>query len=65
MLSNLKPKGRAVFIFQPNYEKLGQMRPWLWEFVAWAGEGMEPGPRRVWWSINTLPTRANVSHRRA
>jgi len=26
----LKPKGSAVFILQPNYEKIGKMRIWLW-----------------------------------
>ena len=43
----LKPKGSAVFILQPNYEKLGQMRLWLWEFLALGGEGMELDPGRV------------------
>ena len=33
----LKPKGSAVFVLQPNYESLGKMRLWLWEFVVWAG----------------------------
>jgi site-specific DNA-methyltransferase (cytosine-N4-specific) len=32
----LKDDGSAVFILQPNSEKVGQMRPWLWEFIAWA-----------------------------
>jgi hypothetical protein len=31
----LKPKGSAVFILQPNSERVGRMRPWLWEFMAW------------------------------
>ena len=43
----LKPKGSAVFIFQPNYEKIGKMRLWLWEFMAWAGRRVELDPRRV------------------
>jgi hypothetical protein len=44
----LKPKGSAVFILQPNYEAVGRMRLWLWEFVlsvsvrsVLAGEGDE------------------------
>jgi len=31
----LKPTGSAVFILQPNSEKVGKMRGWLWEFMAW------------------------------
>jgi DNA modification methylase len=27
----LKPRGSAVFILQPNSERVGRMRPWLWE----------------------------------
>ena len=27
----LKPTGSAVFILQPNYDKVGKMRLWLWE----------------------------------
>jgi hypothetical protein len=33
----LKPKGSAVFILGLNSEKVGKMRLWLWDFVAWAG----------------------------
>ena len=29
----LKPKGSAVFVIQPNYETLGHMRLWAWDFV--------------------------------
>ncbi len=43
----LKPKGSAVFIFQPNYEKIGHMRPWPVGVCCLGGEGMEPCSRRV------------------
>lgn len=31
----LKSSGSAVFILQPNSVRVGQMRGWLWEFIAW------------------------------
>ena len=31
----LKPTGSAVFVLQPNSERVGRMRPWLWESMAW------------------------------
>lgn len=34
----LKPTGSAIFILQPNYKKVGQMRLWLWEFLLWAAK---------------------------
>jgi site-specific DNA-methyltransferase (cytosine-N4-specific) len=32
----LKDDGSAAFLLQPNSAKVGQMRPWLWEFIVWA-----------------------------
>ncbi len=55
----LKPKGSAVFILQPNFERIGRMRLWLWDFVAWAGrafDGWGLVQDVYWWSTNTLPT---------
>ena len=35
----LRPlKGSAVFILQPNYEKIGKTRLWLWEFLLKAAK---------------------------
>ena len=51
----LKPKGSAVFVFQPNYEKIGHMRPWPWEFVAWAAKEWNLVQDVYWWSIDALP----------
>ncbi len=33
----LKPSGSAVFILQPNYEQVGQMRLWLVKMCVWLG----------------------------
>ena len=43
----LKPNGSALFILQPNAEKMGKMRLWLWRFVVWAGEN---------WNLVKTPT---------
>jgi DNA modification methylase len=52
----LKPTGSAVFILQPNSERVGRMRPWLWEFMAkWTRDwGMVQDA--WWWNINSPPT---------
>jgi DNA modification methylase len=52
----LKPTGSAVFILQPNSERVGRMRPWLWEFMAkWTREwGMVQDA--WWWNIKQFPT---------
>jgi site-specific DNA-methyltransferase (adenine-specific) len=55
----LKPKGSAVFILQPNFQKLGCMRPWLWEFLAWASRTWNVVQDVYWWTTNTPPTRAS------
>ena len=51
----LKPRGSTVFIFQPTYERLGQMRLWLWEFVAWAGKEWNLIQDAYWWATDALP----------
>lgn len=47
----LNPTGSAVFILQPNSEKVGRMRLWLWKFMVWAGE--EWGIVQDFWNWNT------------
>lgn len=32
----LRPRGSMVVLLQPNYERVGRMRPWPWEFMGWA-----------------------------
>jgi DNA modification methylase len=52
----LKPHGSAVFILQPNSEKVGRMRPWLFEFMAkWARE-WNMVQDAWWWNHTTAPT---------
>ena len=51
----LKPKGSAVFVLQPNYESLGRMRLWLWEFVVWAGREWNLVQDAYWWAIDAMP----------
>jgi hypothetical protein len=52
----LKPRGSAVFVLKPNSERVGRMRPWLWEFMAkWTREwGMVQDA--WWWNYATAPT---------
>ena len=52
----LKPTGSMVIILQANFEKLGQMRLWLWEFVAWAGREWNLVEDVYWWNFGTMPT---------
>jgi len=54
----MKPKGSAVFILQPNFEKIGKMRLWIYDFVAWAGRELGLVQDCYWWAINCLPTGA-------
>jgi DNA modification methylase len=51
----LKPHGSAVFILQPNYEKVGRMRLWVWEFLLWAAREWNLVQDAYWWGIDTLP----------
>jgi DNA modification methylase len=51
----LKPHGSAVFILQPNSERVGRMRPWLWEFMAWACREWNMVQDAWWWNTATMP----------
>ncbi len=51
----LKPTGSMVVILQPNFETVGKMRLWLWEFVAWAGREWNLIQDVWWWSCDALP----------
>ena len=44
-----------VVILQPNFEKVGKMRLWLWEFVAWAGREWNLVQDVYWWSHDAMP----------
>lgn len=44
----LKVSGSAVFVLQPNSERVGRMRTWLWDFIAkWSREWNMV--QDVWW----------------
>jgi DNA modification methylase len=51
----LKPTGSMVVILQPNFEKVGKMRLWLWDFVAWAGREWNLVQDVYWWSHDAMP----------
>jgi DNA modification methylase len=55
----LKPTGSAVFILQPNSERVGRMRPWLWEFMAWTCREWNQVQDAWWWNTTTLPLTKN------
>lgn len=50
----LKPTGSAVFILQPNSNKLGSMRLWLWEFMVWVGREWNIVQDAYWWNTNAM-----------
>jgi hypothetical protein len=51
----LKPTGSAVFILQPNSRKVGSMRGWLWEFMAWACREWNIVQDAYWWNPSAMP----------
>jgi DNA modification methylase len=52
----LKPQGSAVFILQPNSEKVGKMRLWLWDFMSWVGREWGIVQEVYWWNMCSMPT---------
>lgn len=51
----VKPTGSAVFVLQPNYKKVGEMRLWLWEFLVWAAKKWNLVQDVHWWAVDALP----------
>jgi hypothetical protein len=51
----LKPSGSAVFVLQPNSERVGRMRTWLWEFMVWVGKEWGIVQDAWWWNCKTMP----------
>jgi DNA modification methylase len=51
----LKPTGSAVFVLQPNSRKVGSMRSWLWEFMAWVHREWNVVQDAWWWNPCILP----------
>ena len=52
----LAPHGSAVFILQPNSERVGRMRSWLWHFMAWVCDEWNMVQDVWWWNPATPPT---------
>lgn len=52
----LKPTGSAVFILQANHERLGRVRPWLWEFMARSARDWNQVQDVWWWNPAAVPT---------
>lgn len=52
----LKPTGSAVFVLQPNSKKVGSMRGWLWEFMAWVCREWNMVQDVWWWNIAAMPS---------
>jgi DNA modification methylase len=52
----LKPSGSAVFVLQPNSERVGRMRPWLWEFMASVARTWNVVQDAYWWNFTAMPT---------
>lgn len=51
----LKPTGSAVFIIQPNSKHVGQMRGWVFEFMAWVCREWNVVQDAYWWNFGALP----------
>jgi len=56
----LKPSGSAVFILQPNYEHVGVVRPWLWDFMAWSCRKWNMVQDVWWWNFTAPPVGRGV-----
>jgi tRNA G10 N-methylase Trm11 len=51
----LKTCGSMLVIIQPNYDRVGRMRLWPWEFVAWAGRDWNLIQVAYWWAVDAMP----------
>lgn len=56
----VKPGGSAMFVLQPNFEKLGKMRLWVWRYLLWAAEEWNLIQDAYWWNI-AMPPLAGAS----
>jgi DNA modification methylase len=59
----LKPTGSAMFVLQPNSRKVGSMRPWLWEFMAWACREWNMVQDAWWWNHAAVPEAHGIQAR--
>lgn len=51
----LRPTGSAVFILQPNSERVGRMRGWLWRFMARICTDWNMVQDAYWWNTAAIP----------
>ncbi len=51
----LKPTGSMVVVLQPNYESVGRMRLWLWEFLLWAAREWNLVQDVYAWATDAMP----------
>lgn len=51
----LKPEGSAVFIIQPTGEHIGQMRTWVFDFIAKWGKKWNLIQDVIWFNITAPP----------
>jgi DNA modification methylase len=58
----LKPRGSAVFVLQPNSERVGRMRTWLWDFLAWVGREWGVVQDAYWWNYTAITTIGASKH---
>lgn len=52
----LKPRGSAVFVVQPNSERVGRLRPWVFDFQAWLCREWGIVQDAYWWNFTTMPS---------
>jgi DNA modification methylase len=52
----LRPRGSMVILLQPNYERVGRMRLWPYEFVAWAGREWNVVQDLYWHVPDAVPS---------
>src|SRR5581483_11355039 len=52
----LTPDGSAMFVIQPNFDKLGAMRLWVWEFLVRTAKQWNLIQNVYWWNHTTPPT---------
>lgn len=51
----LKPTGSAVFVLQPNSERVGRMRTWHLKFQLWVAEAWGIVQDAYWWNFAQRP----------
>lgn len=52
----LKPTGSCMMVLQPNSERVGRMRTWLWHFMAEIGDEWGIVQDVYWWNFTAPPT---------